>query len=120
MSHGRISRLSGDDLLAINLYTAFVIAQHGTNLFAAFFGDMVLAGWAGQFNLDFMCMLMLSGLWVAWRHEFSAAGLSLAVLAFLGGAPFLSAYLFIVTKQANGDMRQVLLGKRRVAASSVG
>ncbi len=106
--------------LVVNVYTAFVVAQHGTNLFAVYFGDMALGGWAGQFNLDFMCMLMLSGLWVAWRHEFSAAGLSLAALAFLGGAPFLSAYLFIVTKRAKGDMRQVLLGKLRAAASGIG
>lgn len=104
--------------VVISVYTAFVVAQHGANLFAVFFGDMALVGWAGQFNLDFMCMLMLSGLWVAWRHEFSAAGLSLAVPAFLGGATFLSVYLFIVTAQAKGDMRQVLLGKSRAAGSS--
>jgi len=29
--------------------------------------------WPGQFNLDFMCMLLLAGLWVSWRHRFSVA-----------------------------------------------
>ena len=104
--------------VVIAAYTALVIADHGVNLFAVFFGDMARLGWPGQFNLDFTCMLMLSALWVAWRHEFSSAGLALAVLAFLGGATFLSVYLFIVTGQANGDMRAVLLGAGRAAKGS--
>jgi hypothetical protein len=104
--------------VVIAVYTAVVVADHGMNLFAVFFGDMAQLGWPGQFNLDFMCMLMLSGLWVAWRHAFSGAGLALAVLAALGGATFLSVYLFIVTGQAKGDMREVLLGKGRAAGAS--
>lgn len=102
--------------IVIAAYTAVVVADHGMNLFAVFFGDIAQLGWPGQFNLDFMCMLMLSGLWVAWRHQFSNAGLALAVLAFLGGATFLSLYLFIVSGQANGDTRVILLGQRRAEA----
>ena len=54
-------------------------------------------------------MLMLFRLWVAWRHQFTAAGLLLALIAFLGGAPFQSVYLLVVSLQAKGDMREVLL-----------
>jgi hypothetical protein len=52
-------------------------------------------------------------MWVAWRHQFSAAGLGLAVLAFFGGALFLSVYLFIQTLRAKGNVRVVLLGEAR-------
>ena len=95
------------------IYTVLVIGTEGWNLLGVFFADMAKMQWPGQFNLDFMLMLTLSGLWVAWRHQFSAAGLGLAVLAFFGGALFLSIYLLIQTLRTKGDMRVVLLGKAR-------
>lgn len=58
--------------LAIFLYTAVVIANHGWKLLAVFFGDMGRMGWPDQFNLDFMFLLTLSALWLGWRHGFSA------------------------------------------------
>ncbi len=61
--------------------------------------------WPGQFNLDFMGFLALSAIWVAWRHQFSAGGLGLAVLAFFGGMLFLSIYLLIHTSRAGGDIK---------------
>ena len=97
----------------ITVYTAIVIANHGLNLFPAFFGDMAAMGWAGQFNLDFMCMLGLSALWTAWRNGFSAGGLGLAVVAFFGGTPFLTIYLLYLLARTGGDMRRVLLGDAR-------
>lgn len=96
-------------------YTAVVGANHGWSLLPVFFGDMAKMGWPGQFNLDFMFMLTLSGLWVAWRHHFSGAGLALGLLAFFGGALFLTAYLFVVSLGAGGDTRELLLGKARAA-----
>lgn len=101
--------------VAIASYTAVVASNHGMSLFPVFLGDMAKLGWAGQFNLDFMCMLALSGLWVAWRHEFTGAGIGLGLLAFFGGALFLSVYLLVLIAQADGDLRQVLLGNGRVA-----
>ena len=99
--------------IVINGYTAVVGANHGWDLFTVFFGDMALTGWPGQFNLDFMFMLALSALWVSWRHQFSGMGLVLGLLAFFGGAVFLSLYLFIVAGQANGNTKELLLGKAR-------
>jgi len=58
----------------LSAYTAVVINSHGVDLFAVFFGDMAKLAWPGQFNLDFMLMLALSGLWVSWRHRFSPRG----------------------------------------------
>ena len=99
-------------LLTVGGYTAIVIGEHGPNLFPHFFGDMAKLGWPGQFNLDFLCMLSLSGLWVAWRNGFSRAGLVLGTLAFFLGAPFLSAYLLYLLSQARGELSTVLLGVR--------
>jgi hypothetical protein len=56
---------------------------------------------------------MLSGLWLAWRHQFSPAGLALGVLGFFGGAPVLTAYLFFASLQANGDVKELFLGSAR-------
>lgn len=95
-------------------YTGAVIANHGLGLLTIFFGDMAAMNWPGQFNLDFMSLLILSALWVAWRHKFSGAGLALGLLAFLGGGFFLTGYLLAVSWRAQGDMKRLLLGPGRV------
>ena len=97
----------------ITLYTGVVVANHGLNLLPVFFGDMAALAWPGQFNLDFMCMLALSGLWVAWRHRFSGAGIALGLVAFFGGALFLSVYLFVESFRTGGNVEALLLGQRR-------
>ena len=99
--------------LTIAIYTGVVIANHGLNLLPIFFGDMATMAWPGQFNLDFMCMLVLSALWVSWRYHFSAAGLALGLLALFGGASFLTIYLLVLSYQANGNIKELLLGKAR-------
>lgn len=98
---------------ALTGYTAVTVARHGMGLLPVFFGDMAAMGWPGQFNFDFMMMLALSALWTAWRHRFSAAGLALGLLAFFGGASFLTLYLLVISIQAKGDMRIMLLGESR-------
>ena len=94
-------------------YTAVTISNHGWNLMPIFFGDMLAMTWPGQFNFDFMGFLLLSGLWVAWRHHFSIAGLVLGAVAVLGGMLFLSLYLFIVCTAARGNVQEMLMGKKR-------
>jgi hypothetical protein len=93
-------------------YTAVVVSNHGMGLIPIFFGDMAAMAWPGQFNLDFMFMLFLSALWVSWRHQFSGGGLALGLLALFGGASFLTVYLFVLSIQSRGNMKEVLLGVR--------
>ena len=93
-------------------YTAVVVANHGLGLFSIFFGDMASLNWPGQFNLDFFCMLLLSGLWTAWRNRFSGVGIALGIVAVLGGAFFLSVYLLYLVSASGGDLRAVLLGEQ--------
>ncbi len=101
-------------------YTAIVVANHGFGLLKVFSGDMAAMGWPGQFNLDFMVLLLLSGLWVAWRHRFSIRGSLLGMLAIFSGSLFLMAYLLVVIGQARGNMKEVLLGKARTAVNGPG
>lgn len=100
-------------LVMIVLYTIPVVANHGLGLLQVFFGDIANMGWPGQFNLDFLGFLILSALWTAWRNDFSPGGLGLAILAFFLGAPFLTAYLLMLSFRCGGDPRVMLLGERR-------
>jgi hypothetical protein len=102
--------------LAVAGYTGVVVAHHGIDLVSVFFSDVRAMGWPGQFDLDFIGMLVLSGLWVAWRHDFSARGLGLGMLAAVGGILFLATYLLVLSLQSKGSMKEVLLGARRAAA----
>lgn len=102
--------------LCLTGYTTIVIADHGLGLFDAFFGDIAAMGWPGQFNVDFTCFLTLSGLWLAWRHQFSPAGIALGVLGFFGGALVLTVYLFFASLNAKGDMKELLLGQARASS----
>lgn len=100
-------------LIVIIGYTSVTIANHGLNLFPDYFRDVAAMGWPGQFNVDFSTFLLLSGLWVAWRHQFSGAGIALGLVAVFGGMLFLSLYLLINSYRANGDVKVLLLGEAR-------
>ena len=94
-------------------YTVVVVSDHGLGLFPVFFGDIAKLGWAGQFNLDFLGFLVLSGFWLAWRHHFSPGGLVLGVLGVVGGIPLLTAYLLVVSVRGSSDVAELLMGKTR-------
>lgn len=98
--------------LFLSYYTFVVVSDFGINLFLPFFGAIANMTWSGQFNLDFMMMLSLSALWVGWKEQWTASGLLLAVLAFFGGALFLSIYLSVLCVREKGDVRRILLGRR--------
>ncbi|GAC1411204.1 MAG: hypothetical protein NVSMB69_13460 [Novosphingobium sp.] len=105
-------------VLAIVGHTAGTIADHGCYLMPVFFDAIGQGAWPGQFNLDFMGLLSLSGLWLAWRHHFSPVGLTLGVLGFFGGTPVLATYLLVASTRARGDARVLMLGPRRVARAA--
>ena len=98
--------------VALLIYTIVVSAEHGMGLLPIFFGDIAAMGWPGQFNADFLCMLILSGLWLAWRHQFSAAGIVLGLCGLFGGALFLTLYLLIQSFRVEQRWEVLLLGPR--------
>lgn len=99
--------------LCLGAYTTAVGMNHGWNLLPVFFSDIAAMTWPGQFNCDFMTFLALSGLWLAWRNQFSPGGVALGVLGFFGGMMVLAPYLLYASIQAKGDARILLLGKAR-------
>ncbi|MEM7769251.1 MAG: hypothetical protein AAF327_01920 [Cyanobacteria bacterium P01_A01_bin.37] len=101
-------------IISIVAYTLIAGVNHGWNLFPSFFGDLAAMTWSGQFNLDFTCFLVLSGLWIAWRQQFSPIGLALGLVATVGGIMVVAPYLLFATFQANGNMDVLLLGKKRM------
>lgn len=103
-------------IVALGAYTVIVIANHGMNLVPIFFSDIAKMGWPGQFNADFAGFLTLSALWLAWRHHFSPTGFMLGVLGLCGGIMFLAPYLLVASYKANGDVKELLLGKARTAS----
>jgi hypothetical protein len=100
-------------LSAVLIYTGVVVSTQGWNFMPVFLADLLALKWPGQFNLDFTCLLMLSGLWMAWRHRFSPWGLVLGGGMLVGGTPLLSSYLLVASIQAQGDVRVLLLGQDR-------
>jgi hypothetical protein len=77
-------------MMAFRVYLVIIVAcrsvdtltvglTHGWNLLPVFPGDMVAMTWPGQLNADFSTFLLLSGLWLAWRHQFSVGGILLGV-----------------------------------------
>jgi hypothetical protein len=98
--------------VALVAYTANVIAHHGLNLLPVFFGDIGRGEWSGQFNSDFLCFLVLSAVWTAWRNSFSLLGLFLGAIAFFGGAGFLLPYLLFLSLRSGESVGELLLGAR--------
>ena len=101
-------------LIAVVTYTIPVVIEEGlSSLLPTFFRDILAMTWPGQFNFDFLGFLILSATWTAWRNQFSAPGLGLALVALFGGIPFLTTYLLYLSYQTNGDIRVMLLGEAR-------
>lgn len=99
-------------ILAIFAYTAIVGVNHGWNLIRVFFGEILAMTWSGQFNFDFLCLLLLCGLWTSWRNSFTPKGLDLGALAIFFGVIFLAPYLLILSFKENGDAKAILVGAR--------
>lgn len=100
-------------IISIFIITGLVGFKHGWNILPIFFGDMASLTWPGQFNFDFMCFLLLSGLWLAWRHHFSPGGLVLGIFGIFGGIMLLAPYLLLMSFKSKGDIKVLLLGKVR-------
>jgi hypothetical protein len=97
-------------------YTATVGMTHGWNFFPIFLRDILALTWPGQFNVDFTCFLLFSGIWLAWRNHFTVGGVALGFLGVVGGALVLAPYLLFASIQAKGDIKAILLGRVRAAS----
>ncbi len=109
--------LLGTLLVGVCLYTLPVVMAFGlAPLFPTFFGDIGQMTWPGQFNLDFLGFLILSGFWMAWRNNFSPFGLVLGAFGLVGRIPLLTTYLLYLSFATGGDVKRMLLGDARGAS----
>lgn len=51
-----------------------------------------------------------------FKNNESPVGIALGLLGLFGGGLFLSAYLFFASFRAEGDMKELLLGKVRASS----
>jgi hypothetical protein len=72
-------------LAFILVFSLSAFQKQGPDLFQFFIGNIVAMNWSGQFNVDFICYLMLSGFWIMWRSKFSIGSVILGFAAMILG-----------------------------------
>lgn len=93
-------------------YTLIVFENEGSDLFSVFIDNILSLNWSGQFNLDFLCYLSLSGLWIMWRSKFNSKAIIIGVVAMVLGIVFFAPYLIWLLFKMNGNVKRVLIGDR--------
>ncbi len=105
--------------LVIVAITVIAIQREGLSASVDVFSyDLAALGWRAQFDADLLAHLSLLGLWAAWRHRFSLAGIAAGLCCAFGGSLFSFAYIFVLLLHSGGDPVKVLLGQRYPAAGS--
>ncbi len=94
----------------IFVHTALTVLNHGWDFVSVFVTDLFSLTWRGQFSLDFLSYLMLSGLWVAWRGGFTGPSIAQGIAAATLGLLFFGVLLLIYMTQSRGDLRALILG----------
>jgi protein-S-isoprenylcysteine O-methyltransferase Ste14 len=98
--------------IGLMLYTFQAFKAEGANLFSIFTSNILALNWSGQFNLDFLCYLLLSGIWIMWRNKFEGSSIIVGVAAMIVGIILFAPYLLWLTNKENGDIKRVLIGDR--------
>jgi hypothetical protein len=98
--------------LALVTYTIIAFSNEGPNLFTIFLANVHALGWSGQFNLDFSCYLLLSGLWIMWRNKFTTNSIIFGIIATILGIIVFAPYLLWLSYKVDGDLKRMLIGDR--------
>lgn len=98
--------------IGVLVYTFFAFSNEGSNLFGVFLTNIMSLNWNGQFNFDFSCYLILSGIWIMWRNQFTSSSILLAIIAAIIGIIVFAPYLVYLIIKENGDLKTVLVGNR--------
>ncbi len=94
------------------VYTLIAFQTEGFDLFSVFVRNILSLTWSGQFNLDFSCYLLLSGLWIMWRDRFSVQAIFIGVAAMIVGIMLFAPYVLQLLMKENGDVKRLLAGNR--------
>ncbi|MCX6317153.1 MAG: hypothetical protein NTW29_07670 [Bacteroidetes bacterium] len=98
--------------LAMLTYTFIALKQEGASLFYVFLSNIQELSWNGQFNLDFSCYLLLSGIWIMWRNKFAAPYILFGIVAAIAGIIVFAPYLLWLLVAEKGNLKRVLMGDR--------
>ena len=93
-------------------YTFFAFRNEGARLFTQFYSTVLNGGWNGQFNLDFSCYLVLSGIWLMWRNKFSAVSVALGIIVSILGIIAFAPYILFLLVREKGELKRLLVGDR--------
>ena len=99
--------------IGIIVYSLVAGSAEGWDLLRVFFENLTALNWSGQFNYDFLCYLTLSGIWVAWRNQFSGLGILLGIAASILGILFFAPYLLLILNQSKGNLVFFFFGPER-------
>ena len=94
------------------IYSALAFKNDGADLLGVFLSNIQAVDWNGQFNLDFSCYLLLSGLWIMWRNKFSGGSIGFGLVATIMGIIVFAPYLLYLIAKEKGNLKIVLLGAR--------
>lgn len=103
--------LLGLQAITVIIYSVIVFHNYGAGIFEVFINNIVSMTWAGQFNLDFLSYLILSGLWIMWRNKFSTSSILLGILCMIIGIMIFAPYLSYLIIKEKSDFKKVLIGK---------
>lgn len=98
-------------IVLLLLYTVKATQAHGFTLIDALVENAQGFSWSGQFNLDFTCYLILSGIWIMWRGKFAVPAIVTGLAASVLGMMFFAPYLLYLLYAEQGDVKKLLLGK---------
>ncbi|MCU0417671.1 MAG: hypothetical protein MUE33_10860 [Cytophagaceae bacterium] len=98
--------------IGLLIYTTLVINIEGADFIFVFINNILSINWSGQFNLDFSCYLLLSGIWIMWRGKFSISVILLGFVAMILGIVVLAPYLLLLLSKEKGDVKRLLIGDR--------
>lgn len=98
--------------LGLTIYTLWAFQNEGANLFGVFIQNLISLNWSGQFNLDFLCYLLLSGLWIMWRNQYTMTSIFLGLSAMVLGIVWFAPYVLWLIHKEKGDLKRVLVGTR--------
>jgi len=93
-------------------YTFITFQTEDANLLGVFLTNLKALTWSGQFNLDFLCYLTISGLWIMWRNKFSMKSILIGIMAMILGFLFFAPYLLWLMNKEKGDLKRLLVGDR--------
>lgn len=98
--------------LAVAILTLLALQREGAGLFQVFISNIRAGGWNGQFNADFTCYLVLSGLWLMWRNHFRPSAILLGLAAAILGIILFAPYMVFLLYREKGNLVKVLVGDR--------